>query len=145
MKNLFSGCLMLLAVCAGPVQTAVASPRANEAWIRLLPGDLPLAGYVRLNNPDPQRRTITGAHSPVFGTIEFHQSQVQSGMARMIRLDHVVIPAEGQLQFAPGGRHLMLFDRNRSLHTGEHVPITLEFADGSHLRVLFTVRGVAAQ
>lgn len=134
--------LALLLLCS---QTLAATPLAERAWIRLLPGDLPLAGYLVVRNPDDHRLVLTGAHSPAFGQIEMHQSSSESGVARMVRLQQLVIQPGGQLVFGPGGYHLMMFARTRLLQPGDQVPVTLEFDDGHSLELLFAVREATAE
>jgi copper(I)-binding protein len=132
----------LLLLCS---QVPAAPPLADQAWIRVLPGDLPLAGYLVLRNPGDRSVTLTGAHSAAFGEIAMHQSRSESGVAGMLQLERIAIPPGSQLVFAPGGYHLMLFDRTRSLRPGDRVPVTLDFADGYQLQVMFVVREASAQ
>jgi len=134
-----------LAMQLWQVQSLAVEPTASQAWIRVLPGDLPLAGYLVLTNPGERTLTLVGAHSSAFGQIEMHQSLDQSGVARMMRLEQVTIAPGGRLAFGPGGYHLMLFDRTRTLQAGDEVPITLEFADGERLTVHFALREATAR
>jgi periplasmic copper chaperone A len=136
---------LLLALLLLSEQVPAAPPLAEQAWIRLLPGELPLAGYLVLQNPGDRALTLTGAHSPVFGQIELHESRSESGVARMRRLERVAIPPGGRLVFAPGGYHLMMFERMRPLQAGDQVPVTLDFDDGYHLQVTFGVREATAR
>ena len=57
-------------------------------------------------------------------------------MMRMRRLSEVEVPAGGEVNFEPGGRHLMLFGVGA---LGEQVGIQLTGADGQTLEVLFEV------
>jgi copper(I)-binding protein len=132
----------LLLLCA---QALAAAPLAEQAWIRVLPGDLPLAGYLVLRNPGDHSVTLTGAHSAAFGEIGIHQSRSESGVAGMMQLKRIAIPPGGRLVLAPGGYHLMLFDRRQTLRPGDRIPVTLEFADGYQLQVVFVVREALAQ
>jgi periplasmic copper chaperone A len=136
LARLLPGLLMLLWLAPG---LAVA-PQASQAWIRVLPGDLPLAGYLELENRGARTLTLTGARSPAFRQIEIHQSLDESGVARMLMLERVDIPPGERLVFAPGGYHLMLFGRTQTLRPGDNVSVTLEFGDGSRLVVPFALR-----
>lgn len=74
-----------------------------------------------------------------------HRSTEKDGMAGMepvLRLE--VAPGE-TLNFAPGGYHLMLMKRLVPLAIGEKVNVTLLFADGAHLPVIFQVVSPASQ
>ncbi len=134
------GLLLLLSA-----QVSAAPPLVEDAWIRLLPGDLPLAGYLVLRNPDDRALVLLGAHSPAFGSIEMHQSKSESGVARMARLERIAIAPRGRVVFAPGGTHLMMFERQRPLQPGDRVPVTLDFEQGYQLQMSFDVREATAQ
>ncbi|HET7570800.1 MAG TPA: copper chaperone PCu(A)C [Gammaproteobacteria bacterium] len=130
------------AACALLAGSALAAPptaSVSGAWIRLLPGDLPLAGYFTLHNNDTKPLKLTGATSPAFKRIELHHSMTMHGMDEMKPIKVAVAPANNALTFAPGGYHLMMW-RSRPLKAGMHVPVTLKFADGQHLKVEFTVK-----
>lgn len=137
--------LTALAMLLWQVQSLAGEPTASQAWIRVLPGDLPLAGYLVLTNRGERTLTLVGVHSPAFRQIEIHQSLDQSGVARMMMVERVAIAPGGQLAFAPGGYHLMLFGRTRALQVGDEVPVTLEFADGEQLTVRFALRAATAR
>jgi copper(I)-binding protein len=114
--------------------------QASEAWIRWLPADLPSGGYLTLRNLSNEPRRLTGASSPEFGSVSLHQTRDAHGVSGMSPVDSILIAAHGTLQFAPGGYHMMLMQPAHALHPGDHVPITLRFADGAALQVTFEVR-----
>ena len=47
------------------------------------------------------------------------------GMMQMTKVSRLEIPAQRQVEFAPGGYHLMLINLKRTLHAGDKVSITL--------------------
>lgn len=122
-----------------------AAPQVSQAWIRVLPGNLPLAGYLTVNNPDAQAVTLVAARSTAFHAIEMHRSSAQSGVARMQPVGRLVIAPGGQVALAPGGYHLMLFGRRHTLRVGASVTVTLQFADGYQLEVPFALRAATAR
>jgi len=124
---------------------AAAGVSVSHAWIRLLPGNLPLAAYFDLRNGDDRALELVGAQSAEFGRIEMHRSMVMRGMDHMMAVSDVRVPAHGQLEFSPGGYHLMLFDPQRPLSVSEHVTIVLKFADGQSRPVSFVVKPAATQ
>jgi copper(I)-binding protein len=126
--------------------TALAQPTANvqDARIRLLPGDLPLAGYFTLHNSGKQTLSLVSASSPAFAMAHLHRSMEQNGMSKMVPVAQLDIAPGASLQFAPGGYHLMLMHRQRTLQVGDQVPVVLRFADGSTLSVAFKVQPAGA-
>lgn len=125
---------LLLAVST----TAMADLEINEAKLRLLPGDLPAAGYFILTNKGSQSVTLTGAQSPDFAQAMMHRSSRENGMARMKHVEQIEVAANATLTFASGGYHLMLLQRQRALSLGDQIEVTLLFADGQRLPVTFT-------
>lgn len=125
---------LLLAVST----TALAELQVSEAKLRLLPGDLPAAGYFTLTNTGSQPVVLTGAKSPAFAEVMMHRSSLKNGMASMQHVEQVEVPAGTSLTFASGGYHLMLMLRQRELALGDPVEATLLFGDGKSLPVTFT-------
>lgn len=135
---------VILALCAG-VAMAAMSVNVQHARIRLLPGDLPLAGYCDVNNAGSATVTLTGASSPAFGGVMMHLSMHKNGEASMKMVDKIDIAPGKTLRFAPGGYHLMLMNRKHSLKEGDAVPITLHFSNGMSLKKKFRVGGANTQ
>ncbi|MGA9853012.1 MAG: copper chaperone PCu(A)C [Gammaproteobacteria bacterium] len=117
----------------------------SGAWLRLLPGNLPLAGYAYVTNTGTRPLTLVAANSPEFSEVQLHRSMQRNGMDVMSHLDSIGIAAGKSLDFAPGGYHLMLFNRKHPLHVGQQVPVTLIFSDGAHFTAVFLVKGAAGQ
>jgi hypothetical protein len=116
----------------------------SHAWIRLLPGNLTLAGYFDLHNTGDQL-SLVGAESADFGRIKLHRSMEMQGMEHMLPVERVTIPVGARVVFAPGGYHMMLFDPHHPLKVGEHVIIVLRFADGHSRPVSFVVKSAIGQ
>ncbi|MGD8359558.1 MAG: copper chaperone PCu(A)C, partial [Lysobacterales bacterium] len=112
----------------------------DNAWIRYLPGDGPMAGYFTLRNEGEVTRTLVGASSPRFAKVHLHRTMQRDGMSSMEPVDAVPVPAHGEVAFEPGGYHLMLMQRQGDLSVGDEVSVALEFGDGSVRQVRFTVR-----
>lgn len=125
--------------------TALAqSPSVSAAWIRLLPGDLPAAGYFVLKNDSDRAATLVGASTPAFASAQLHETVDKNGLDRMVHVESVPVAAHAALQFRPGGYHIMLMHARRSLKVGDTVRITLRLADGTEIPADFIVRGPAA-
>jgi copper(I)-binding protein len=130
----------LLSAAAGAANSDVGV-QATDAWIRWLPADIPSGAYLTLTNSGSTPRVLVSAVSPDFGEVSFHLTHTADGMSEMSAVGALTISPRSRLQFAPGGYHIMLMQPLRTLHPGDHVPITLQFADGSSLQVSFAVRG----
>jgi len=116
----------------------------SDARIRWLPGELPLAGYMTLENRGERGRHLVGASSEWFGRIMMHRSVEESDQSHMVMSKRVGIDPAATVHFAPGGYHLMLMKRQWPIKVGASVPVTLQFDDGEPLTVNFQVVGAAA-
>lgn len=141
MKALSLALLLGAALLPGVTYASSATNmRVSHAWLRILPGDLPAAGYATLENTGKQPIALTSARSTFYADVMLHLSSGAGGTNRMRMVNSMSIPAKGTAQLAPGGYHLMLTKPAHSVTPGDHVPLTLTFADGSTLDTVFIAR-----
>ena len=129
-----------LLLATGAHATEAEHIRASQAWIRVLPGDLPAGGYVTLENTGDQPATLRDASSPHYASSMLHMSSAEGGVSRMAMVDSLAIPAHGKATLAPGGYHLMLMKATSPVKPGDKVKMTLTFSDGSTLDTDFLAR-----
>jgi copper(I)-binding protein len=134
--------VLALALAASSWLAAAESEiRIENAWVREAPPTAAmLAAYMTLSNAGQQDRVLMEVQSPAFSHVMLHKSQVIDGVARMIHLDEIVIPAGGSVQLEPGGLHLMMPAPASRLTAGDRVPFVLLFADGDRIEVQAEVR-----
>lgn len=115
---------------------AQAELLVTDATVReMLPGRSMTAGYFTIKNNNKVPVELIAASSPQFGSVELHQHSHKDGMMKMEQVQSVIIEAGEQVQFQPGGLHLMLFDAKASLAKGEQIPLQLTFKDGQSIEV----------
>ena len=131
---------LLLGACGGSAQ-----PQVKDAWIRLLPGDLPAAAYFTVVNPGAQPLQLHSVETAAYGMTMMHRSEVVNGQSQMLPAEDVTVPAHGSLAFAPGGYHVMLMDPVKPLQPGGSLPMTLVFSNGLKLTADFSLHGPADQ
>ncbi len=109
-----------------------AAPSVSQAWVRLAAVDgQPAAAYFTLHGGRRDVRLVR-IESALAAKVELHQSMTGTqGMASMVPLDHVDLPAHGTVQFRPGGHHAMLIGLDSAARPGTAVPLRLGFSDGS--------------
>lgn len=152
-----------LAAGAAGQTPAPAALHVEQAWIRLLPGHLPSAGYFTLRNDTDTPVQLVGASSPAWRRVSLHESigpgsmnhgsagtgsmaamgsmdHASAGMGSMVPVASVNVPPHDEVRFAPGGYHVMLSDGEKTLQPGQRVDITLHLGDGTHLDASFLVR-----
>ncbi len=133
MRRLMMAALIL---AAAGCSAQAAAPVADDAYVRLaaVPGR-PAAGYFALRG-GAKDMTLVRVEAPGVSRAEMHGSRMTaSGMVTMESLATVPVPAKTDVAFAPGGRHVMLFDLPQTVRPGSLVPLTLRFADGATAQV----------
>jgi copper(I)-binding protein len=104
----------------------------SEPWIREAPPTVRvMAGYLTINNAGDTPVTVTTISSPDFEAAEIHRTVVEAGVARMLPVKQLDIPANSQLKLEPGGLHLMLFEPQRPLPEGTTVTLIIHRSNGS--------------
>ncbi len=121
------------------VYAASTTVTVTKPWMRYLLPNIPAAGYMVLQNRGDSDAVLTGAASPACGMLMLHKSQDDSGMAMMMAVQTVTVPAHGSVTFALGGYHLMCMQPNMKI--GAQVPVTLTFQDGSTIAATLPVYG----
>jgi len=124
--------------------TQAQAAQIKVAWVRWLPGGVPLAGYATLANVSGQSIVLTSATSAAFHDVSLHQTVQTGGTVRMSPLDRIAIAPHAVLDFEARGIHLMLMQPRAALDPNGAISIILHFADGSSLTVPFQVRTSAA-
>jgi copper(I)-binding protein len=129
--------------------TVVAQARApaaiDDARIRWLPGELPMAGYFSITSHASTPLQLVGAASPAFGNVMLHRSLHEGGVDRMVQVEGVDLAPGQTVVFGPAAYHLMLMHRKKALQPGEEVPVTLRFGNGETLEVPFRVVGAQSE
>ncbi|MGB5440598.1 MAG: copper chaperone PCu(A)C [Gammaproteobacteria bacterium] len=128
-KNLPFHIALLTALCLCTAATA-ATLDISHAWVREAPpASKVLAAYMAIRNPGDAVISISGISSPDFESAELHRTVVSEGMARMLHIKQLEIPAKGTVMLEPGGLHLMLFNPSRPLAAGDRVTLTLHLSN----------------
>jgi copper(I)-binding protein len=113
----------------------------GDPWVRTIIPARPAAGYFTLVNKTTKPAELVGASSPDCGTLMLHQSVNQGGVETMVTVKSIAVPAGGQVQFAPGGYHLMCVQPTPAVTPGHSMPVTLHFQDGGTITANFPIHG----
>lgn len=107
--------------------------QVRDAWVRLAAvPDRPAAAYFKLVGGEAPDR-LTGLDSPKVARVELHAGGMEGGMMTMKPMSGVDVPARGQIAFAPGGDHAMLFGVDPSIRPGSALPLIFRFTSGKAL------------
>ena len=73
-----------------------------------------------------------------------HKSMMKDGVMTMEHQMRVVVPTRGQLNFAPGGYHVMFMGLKKPLDMGTTFPLTLVFEKAGKVTVNVKVQKAGA-
>ena len=140
-----SGLIGLLAVGAlTPAFADGAKLTTSGAWSRpTASAAMPGVVYVTVADSGAPT-TLVSVASPVAATAEMHQSLEQNGMMEMQPVTSLPVAPGKPITFGPGGYHIMLTGLSRALSPGQTFPLTLTFANGSHITITVTVLSMMA-
>lgn len=118
----------VLSACDGDAEPPLIATAIiiNES----VPGKAMSAGYLSLRNTTHDEISISRVTSPDFGAVEIHESLLQDGIAKMRRVEKLLIPANSTVSLEPGGKHLMLM-----LPIGAPENISLNFYNDETLQL----------
>jgi iron complex outermembrane receptor protein len=109
-------------------------------WSRPTAPGMPMGvAYVTLENRGTAEDVLVSASTPAATRVEFHQTTLSEGIARMRPLARVVLPPGKSVKVEPGGIHMMLVDLKQPLQAGTQVPLTLVFRDAGKAEVLLNI------
>ena len=128
---------LALAGCGQKLETSVTA-----GWVRLpaVPRQ-PAAAYFTLNG-GPADMTLVNVTCENAIRSEMHESVSVGGRMSMRRIAEVALPAKSHIKFAPGGKHVMLFDLNPAIKPGRAIPLMFTFSNGE--RIILNAASVAA-
>lgn len=86
------------------------------------PGSNVNAGYGTIINNTSNDIILTQFRSPVFDSLEAHSMEYSAqGIAKMIHMHELLIPANNEVRLTSGGLHLMFIGKRRDLTLGEEI------------------------
>jgi hypothetical protein len=115
--------LVVLAACGA--EEAQPLTVSEVSVFAPLPGQATAVAYFSLRNATPSAVTLRQIASPDFAAVEMHTTYFDNGVAHMQALEFLTIAERSEIDFTPGGHHLMLMRPLADLEPGDVV--TLEF------------------
>jgi copper(I)-binding protein len=133
---------LLLAGCGQHKPDGIA---VSKAWVRLpaVKGEAGAAYFTIVGGPEGTR--LTGISSPMASRIELHESMEHGGMSAMRALKAVDFDYRRRIEFAPGGKHAMLFGINNAVKPGASIPLTFAFDTAPPVTIDAEVRDAAGE
>ena len=98
------------------------------------------AGYMAIANNGAVPDRLIGVEVPMAESASLHRTEVGAdGIARMLPLEAVAIPANDTVLFEQGAMHVMMMGLSAPLNEGDMVPATLFFEHAGRVEIAFMV------
>lgn len=131
---LFTCLTMMLNGCA-----ANQSLTINNAWARPAAMGENSAIYFVIANPG-SADVLRNATGDIAKSIELHISKMENNVMKMEHQEKVEVPANQNIEFKPGGLHVMLINVNQDLKVGDSFNLTLHFDHAGTKTIQVTVK-----
>jgi copper(I)-binding protein len=120
--------------------------QVESPWARATPKGAKVGGgYLTIKNDGAAPDKLVGGSSSIAQKLELHEMSSENGVMKMRALPNGLQIDPGQtVTLKPGGYHLMFVGLNKPLKEGDHVPVTLKFANAGTVNVEFVVQGIGA-
>jgi copper(I)-binding protein len=130
------GAVLLAVFCLYNIAHATETLDITHPWVREAPPSARvLAAYMSIKNTGESSITIVGMSSTEFESAELHRTVIHEGVASMLHIKHLEVPANGSIKLEPGGLHLMLFNPHHALSAGDSVTLTIHLGKGTCMTV----------
>lgn len=96
--------------------------------------DRPSAGYFSVEG-GPQAVELVAVTADLAQRVEMHESVKENGVMTMKPINSAPVPAKGELDFTPGGKHLMVWNINPAAVRAGKLPMVFIFTNND--RILF--------
>ena len=114
------------------LSATVATAVVTDAVLALpIPGTHNSAAFLRLENTGTEPLTLVRVTTNAAAKAQLHSHANVDGMMRMRPVESLVIAPGKTLRFQSGGYHIMLFDVQPTIASGDTVALTLEFESGA--------------
>ncbi|SEN08975.1 hypothetical protein SAMN04488103_10388 [Gemmobacter aquatilis] len=98
------------------------------------------AGYMGITNEGAQADRLIGVETPFAKSAMLHTTEHGAdGVARMMHLEGIEIPAGDTVVLEPDGMHVMLMGLSGPVQEGDMLPATLIFEQAGRVEITFMV------
>jgi copper(I)-binding protein len=134
---LFAALTFALSLTARAADYRQGHIEINNPWARATPeGAGKGAAYLILKNHGTAPDKLIAAQSQIADRLELHEHIHEGGVMKMRKVSGgIAIPADGTVEFKPGGYHIMLLGLKQRLQEGQRFPMKLTFAKAGEITV----------
>ncbi len=131
--------MLLVIVQADARDYKLGALSIEHPWARLTIANRPAAGYMKIINHGAGPDRVVSANSPLANRVELHTHTMIDGVMKMRPVGTIEVPAKGEVEFAPGGLHLMIMGLRETPKPGEILLISVVFEQAGSIDLEFNV------
>lgn len=110
--------------------------KVMDAWARPAVAGETGAAYFIISNATNTEDRLLSINTDVASAAEVHMSMMDSsGVMSMEMQESVLIPAQQEIIFKPGGLHVMLIGLTQDLKMGDTISLTLNFETAGSIMI----------
>lgn len=110
----------------------------HDAWMRPAGQGENGAVYFVIHNHSSQADELTGVTSEL-AVAEMHESRMNGDIMQMNEVESVPLEPYAEIEFAPGGLHVMLVGLKQDMKLGDQIDLSLHFKNYQDLTVRVAV------
>ena len=135
---LFSA-VFILSACGASRDIEVHNP-----WARPTAKGENAAVYFQIRNQSQNADELIGVSTAAADVAEIHESKMENDVMQMNMVPSIPLGADEEVNFAPGGYHVMLVRINQEFKAGDHIGVILNFKNHEDIVVDVTVGDTSA-
>ena len=116
----------------------------HSAWMRPAGQGENGAVYFVIHNHSSEVDELIDVISDIAAAAEMHESKMSGDVMQMDQVESVPLKAFAEIEFAPGGLHIMLVDLKQDVRVGDEIEVVLHFKNFEEIKIIAPVRETAA-
>jgi len=105
-----------------------------------LPGTHATVAYMTIRNNTQTDIVVGSIGSPQFASVMLHETQITDGVARMVMLKTLLVPANSSVVLGDGGLHIMLMNPVQAVELSQPVSLHINYDNAGLVIVSTTVQ-----
>jgi hypothetical protein len=129
--------IMILSACA----PSNGKLTINESWARPAAKGQNGAAYFVIQNGTTSDDALLSVNSDIAAATEVHMSMMNANEVMTMRMqESVLVPAQGKVEFKPGGLHVMFNSLTQELKVGDRITLTWNFKEAGSITIQAPVK-----
>jgi periplasmic copper chaperone A len=128
--------IILLSACGSAEPSDI---EIHDPWARPTAQGQNAAVYFQIHNHTENPDELIGVSTNVADVAEIHESKMENDVMQMSMVPSIPLGADEEVNFTPGGYHVMLVGINQEFKAGDHIGVILHFKNHEDIVVNVSV------